>query len=153
MNIKRYGKWLAAVVTGSLLAVVLAGCGPRHHSPEARADWVMNKVTSDLALNESQSAKLETLKDEVLKAREAMNQRREDSRDSINVLLQQPTLDRNQVLRLVEGHTEVVNQQAPAVVAALGDFYDSLNPEQQAQLREKLQKFQGRMDKCPRHWH
>lgn len=150
---KRYSKWLVALFTGSALAVALAGCGPRHHSPEERAEWMMQKVSSELALDETQNAGLAVLKDEMLKARKAMSEQRKTSIDTVTALLQQPTLDRSQALTLVEGHTRVVNEQAPAVVAALGDFYDSLTPEQQTQLRERLQKFQDYAAKGRHHWH
>jgi Spy/CpxP family protein refolding chaperone len=150
---KRYGKWLLMLVTGSVITVLLAGCGPRHHSPEERADWVTKKITSELELDDTQSAKLATLKTEMLEAGKVMKQRRDDSVDIIKGLLEQPTLDRNQALNLVESHTRTINDQAPRVVAALGDFYDSLRPEQQARLREKLQEFQQHRDQGWRRWH
>jgi Spy/CpxP family protein refolding chaperone len=36
-----------------------------------------------------------------------------------------------------------VQGQGPKVIAAMADFYDSLNPEQQQQVRERMAKRKG----------
>ena len=40
----------------------------------------------------------------------------------------------------VSQKTEAVQSRSPQVVAALGDFYDSLNPQQQAKVREYMER-------------
>ena len=61
-------------------------------------------------------------------------------RDDLKALVAGPQFDRARALALVEGKTGALRDKAPAVVTALADFYDSLKPEQQQQLREMLAK-------------
>ena len=147
---KRKSKWFVYSITGSILAVMLAACGPHRHDPEERAEWMMEKVTKELELNETQVAKLNLVKNELLKAGKDFRQRRDDSRQTVVDLIQQPTLDRDKAVALVNQHTAAINEQAPQIIAALGDFYDSLSPEQQAELREHIQ---DRMEHHRHYWH
>ena len=39
--------------------------------------------------------------------------------------------------------TDAVRTGSPEVIAAMGDFYDSLNPAQQQQVRDFMQKRRG----------
>jgi protein CpxP len=55
------------------------------------------------------------------------------------------TMDQELVLKHVNAKADAVRDQAPAVVAAVADFYDSLNAEQQAQIRSKVEKKIERM--------
>ena len=147
---KRNIKWITYIITGSLLATVLAACGHRHHSPEERANWVVDKVTSQLELDETQVGKLNTLKDVALSVQKDFQKRRESGRDTIRAIIAKPTLDRDLAINLVNEQTATVNAQAPQVIAALGDFYDSLKPEQQTKLREFVNE---RMKHGEHDWH
>jgi len=146
---KRNIKWITYILTGSVLATLLAACGPRGHNPEERAEWAVDKATSKLDLDETQVAKLNVLKDAMLSARKDFQRNRESGREAITAMLAKPTLDRDQAMGLVNQHTAAVNAQAPQVIAALGDFYDSLNPEQQNTLREFVDE---RMQHGKHHW-
>ena len=46
-------------------------------------------------------------------------------------------------LSLLEQKTAAVQQQGPKVLTALADFYDSLTPSQQQQVRERLAQRHG----------
>jgi periplasmic protein CpxP/Spy len=41
---------------------------------------------------------------------------------------------------MLDQKTQAIQGNAPQTINALADFYDSLNPEQQKQVREKLDK-------------
>ena len=56
-------------------------------------------------------------------------------------MLESPQLDRQKVLTILESKTQLVNQFAPQIVNAFGDFYDSLNEEQRTELRVHIDKF------------
>ena len=51
--------------------------------------------------------------------------------------------DRARALNLIDEKTRVVQVSSPEVITALADFYDSLNPTQQAEVRERMQKRKG----------
>jgi protein CpxP len=138
------------IVIGSgvvLLAGSIAACG-RPHTPEQRAEWMTEKVTKELKLDDAQQAKLKTLSDLMLSARKQMRQEFGDDRDQVLSLLDQPKLDQARILGMVREHTQAINKEAPKVVAALGNFYDSLTPEQQAEVR----KFVKEHHEHHRHW-
>jgi Spy/CpxP family protein refolding chaperone len=138
----RTGKRIALVVSGLVLVTGLTACGHRfgHHGPGDKADWMVNKVTAELKLDEAQQAKLKAIKDELLSVRKEWVEQREESRSTALALLDKPALDRQQAIDLINGHTQFVEQKAPEIVAAVGEFYDSLTPEQQQTLREHVQK-------------
>jgi len=48
--------------------------------------------------------------------------------------------DRAKAQTLLDQKTTAVQSQAPKVLTALADFYDSLTPAQQQQVRERLDK-------------
>ena len=136
------------VATGVVIAGTLAACGHhRYHDPEKRGEWLVEKVTDELNLNESQQTELENVRQEILTVRKEMHADRQSTHDEILTMLDQPQLDRQKVLSMVEQKTGSINQYAPQLINALGDFYDSLSDEQRQELREHVVK----MDEHQRH--
>lgn len=124
----------AGIVLGSLTA-----CGHRMHhggwradaTPEQSAEWrgrMVERVAGKLDLNAEQKAKLTVLSDKLHAQRLAV-------RGS--------TDPRAEVQSLVQQKTDAVRTGSPEVIAAMGDFYDSLNPAQQQQVRDFMQKRRG----------
>lgn len=138
---KRKTKITALITTGLLLIGGLSACG--HHykqrNPEARAEYIIEKITNKLDLNDTQVSKLQVIKSEILEIRERTRQQRGDTHDTILSLLQQPTLDQQKLLDTINGHTQTINDNAPRIVSLLADFYDNLNPEQQKELQEHVE--------------
>ncbi|MDX2422168.1 MAG: Spy/CpxP family protein refolding chaperone [Amphritea sp.] len=130
---------IAAVTSIALVGGGLTACN-HHRSPEERADYMMEKITSKLELTAPQMSQLEQLKNELLDVRQTMLAERDTVHNAVNELLNQPILDQQRALKLAQDRTETINQKAPQVIAAFADFYDNLNPEQQTMLREKVQE-------------
>lgn len=127
------------VASGAVIVGTLAACGHhRYHDPEKRGEWLVEKVTDELELNETQQAKLETVRQEILTVRKDFREDRQNTREEILVMLDQAQLDRQKVLSMVEQKTVSINQHAPQIVNALGEFYDSLSDEQRKELREHV---------------
>jgi protein CpxP len=127
----------AVALTGALSA-----CGPHHVSREDRAEhaaWIVENVGRKLDLNDAQKAKLDAVKTTLLAARESAEAKRASDAREIVALLSQPTFDRARAEALVQSHTRAIDTKAPEVIAAFGDFYDSLTPEQQLKLRERVE--------------
>ncbi len=118
----------------------LAACGPWSHrqDPEDMAQYVVEKMTKLLTLNDAQSGKLNALKDQVLKTRSEVHATHDKTRAQALALLDQSSFDRTQALAMIASHAQLMNDKAPAVVNAFGDFFDSLTPEQQQILRKEL---------------
>jgi Spy/CpxP family protein refolding chaperone len=61
----------------------------------------------------------------------------------VQALVAGEKFDRARAQTLVTDKTAALNAKSPEVIAALGDFYDSLTPTQQAKVRDYLQGRHG----------
>ena len=101
---------------------------------------LVNRVGSKLQLDDAQKAKLGILADKLSGQHQALVGATTDPRAEVQALMKGPHFDRSKANALIEGKVAAVTTQSPAVVAAMADFYDSLNPEQQARVREYVSK-------------
>ncbi|MBW0169531.1 MAG: Spy/CpxP family protein refolding chaperone [Hydrogenophaga sp.] len=138
--------------TGVALAVGgLAACGTRHHergpmSPEKIAEVrgkVVERITSKLDLNAEQQQKLNVLADKVQAQRTALIGQTPNPRAEFSALVAGEKFDRARALNLLDEKTRVVQVSSPDVINAMADFYDSLNPAQQAEVRERMGQRKG----------
>jgi Spy/CpxP family protein refolding chaperone len=109
-------------------------------------------VTDKLALDAGQKAKLEALADQMLAQRRALlgtagqpgtgtgTDTSTEPRAQLKALIAAEKFDRSQARSLLEQKAGAVQAQGPKVIDAMADFYDSLNAQQQAQVRELLDK-------------
>lgn len=130
----------------SLLIVVIigtgtiAGCNSSmfKHTPEKKAQWIVNEITDELTLSDAQIQKLNVIKDHVLSLRKEHQSEHESTHQVILGLLSQPTLDQAKLNELVVQKSEMIVSKAPHIITLLGDFYDSLSTEQQKTFREAI---------------
>jgi periplasmic protein CpxP/Spy len=101
---------------------------------------LVEKAGRKLDLDEAQKAKLSTVADRLREQRNALLADTQDPRAEMQALISGPTFDRNRAQQLVQSKTGVLQAKSPEVIAALADFYDSLKPEQQAKVREYLER-------------
>ena len=133
----------ATVVLGGLTACGSRGDHARGWSDErvteARGRMV-EKISEKLELNAGQKAKLEVLADEMIASRKAMRGESGDFRNDLQALIAADKFDRTKAQQMLDQKTQALQGSGPKVLAAFGDFYDSLNPEQQKQVRERLER-------------
>lgn len=134
----------AITAVGAVLLVGSFSACSYHHDPEHRAQWVEKKVTRKLELTDSQQEKLKGISTEMMNARNDMKQQFGDDREQLLALLEQPSLDQDKALGMIQSHTQAMNDRAPIIVASVGEFYDSLSIEQQAEVRQFVQEHRGR---------
>jgi Spy/CpxP family protein refolding chaperone len=140
-----FGLFGASLLFGAFAAGAWRG---HHHGWASMSDEdaakvkarVVEKVGRRLDLDEAQKAKLGVLADRVREQRRALAGPAGDPRAEIAALVAGPTFDRAKAQAFVESKTQAVGAGSPQVIAALGDFYDSLNPEQQAKLRAFMER-------------
>jgi periplasmic protein CpxP/Spy len=149
--------WIKRTFIGALGATVLAGglaaCGSRGEhrhgggwSEERVTEMrgkAIEKVSEKLELNEAQKQKLGVLADEMLAQRKALRGDSADPRTEMKNLIAGEKFDRSKAQTLLDQKTQSVQAGGPRVIAAMADFYDSLTPAQQAQVREKMEKRRG----------
>jgi len=66
-----------------------------------------------------------------------------DPRAAVRGLVAGEKFDRAKAQALVAEKTAALNAASPEVIAALGDFYDSLDATQQAKVRELMDRRRG----------
>lgn len=141
------GVFGATILVGGLTACGHRGDRERGPMSEERVvemrGKVIERVSDKLELDEAQKQKLGVLADELIAQRKAMRGDSADPRSEMKALIAGEKFDRSRAEALLTQKTQVVQAGGPKVIGALADFYDSLNPEQQKQVRDKLDKRHG----------
>lgn len=150
--------WLKRTLIGAFGATVLLGglaaCAHReHHRWQAMSDAdvtqmserVVDKASRKLDLDAAQKAKLTALAD-VLRAQRKTFVDGGDPRAQWAGFVSGTTFDRAGARAWIDAKTGAMQGATAPAVEAFGEFYDSLRPAQQAQLRELMAR--GR-----RGWH
>jgi len=147
-------RWLKRTLIGvfgaSVLFGSLAACShrPHHgHGWQAMSDEdaakmkarVIERVGSRLDLDEAQKAKLGVVADQLRAGRQALRGST-DPRADVQSLVAGSTFDRAKAKALIDAKTGAIQSRSPELIAAFGDFYDSLKPEQQQKVREFMQR-------------
>jgi periplasmic protein CpxP/Spy len=143
-NVKRtlLGLFGATLVIGSLSA-----CGHRDRefganlSPEQYAqkrDKIVDKAASKLDLTADQKQRLTVLGDKVYAQRTALIGQTKDPRAEMKALVSGDKFDAARAQALITDKTTVLQTKSPEVIAALADFYNSLNPAQQQKVRDYM---------------
>ena len=138
-----FGLFGAGVALGGLSACAHRE-GHEHYSsmsPEQQAQMrqhVVDRIASRLNLNTEQKARLDVLAGKLQEQRQALRGAG-DPRADVRALVAGEKFDRARAQSLLGEKVAAVNAKSPEVIAAFGDFYDSLSPAQQAQVREFLQ--------------
>ncbi len=139
---------LFALFGFSVLVAGLSACGHRNHefgtqlSAEEysqKRDKIVDKAASKLDLNDDQKKRLATLGDKLYEQRTALIGQTKDPRAEMKALVAGATFDKARAQTLVTEKTTALQTRSPEVIAALADFYDSLNPAQQQKVREFMQ--------------
>ena len=145
-----FGVFGGAIALGALSACSHGGWRGEQHgwgasSPEERAERrakMVDRMARRLDLDAAQKARLQVVADKLAAQREAM-MKQGDPRAQVAALVAGDKFDRAKAQAFVAEKTAAVNAASPELVAALGDFYDSLKPEQQAKVRAALQRGRG----------
>ena len=86
------------------------------------------------------SRQLTVLGDKLHEQRIAMMGAAKDPRADVKALVAGDKFDKTRAQALVAEKTAAVTGKSPEVIAALADFFDSLNPAQQQKVREFMDK-------------
>ena len=137
------GLTATTVVLGGLTACGSRGDHARGWSDERITEVrgkAIDKIGSKLDLNAEQKQKLGVLADEMIASRKAFRGEGADPRTELTALVAGDKFDRTKAQALLDQKLQVMQGNAPKMLSAFGDFYDSLNPEQQKQVRERMEK-------------
>jgi Spy/CpxP family protein refolding chaperone len=143
-NIKRT---LIGIFGATLLVGGLTACGHRPHdygtsmSAEQYAqkrDKMVDRMAGKLDLNEDHKKRLTTLGDKLYEQRTALVGQTKDPRAEMKALVAGDKFDAARAQTLINDKTAALQTKSPEVIAALADFYNSLNPAQQQKVRDYM---------------
>jgi Spy/CpxP family protein refolding chaperone len=146
--------WIKRTLIGLFGATILVGglsaCGHRHHgwgdaqvSAEDAAKWrerLLERAGKELQLDEAQKQKLGAVFDKLREQRDALVGSTTNPRAELRSLVSGERFDKARAQALVDEKTNAIRSVSPGTIDAMADFYDSLKPEQQAKLREFMDK-------------
>ena len=146
--------WIKRTLIGlfgaTLLVGGLAACSQHHHgwrgaqvSGEDAAKWrerLLERAGKELQLDEAQKLKLGVVFDKMREQRNALVGSTTNPRAELRALVDGERFDKARAQALVDEKTHAIRAGSPGTIDALADFYDSLKPEQQAKLREFMDK-------------
>lgn len=140
---KHFKKTIIAAITMVAVAVGASafaqrGDGDHHHR-------MIERIGSQLDLDDNQSAALETLAAEMLKTRQLMKGAGADLRTQMTDLAIADTFDQRKAMEMINERAAALQTNAPELVAAAAVFLDGLNVEQ----KQKIQIFS---EKAGRHY-
>jgi Spy/CpxP family protein refolding chaperone len=146
--------WIKRTLIGLFGATILVGglaaCGQRHHgwsgtqvSAEEAAKWrerLLERAAKELQLDAAQQLKLGAVFDKMREQRNALFGSTTNPRAELRSLVSGERFDKARAQALVDEKTNAVRAGSPGTIDALAEFYDSLKPEQQAKLRDFMDK-------------
>lgn len=130
---------LISVLSFGIVGGAFAYGKHKFSDPSARMGYIVQKVSKKLDLDDVQTQALQALKDELVSSREQFGDKK-DMKEEMKALITADTFDQGKALELVNGKTSAVNETAPTVIAALGNFLDTLNADQKAQIAEFMDR-------------
>lgn len=144
---RHFKRTLIGLFGATLLVGGLSACG--HHRPDYatqlsaeeyahKRDKVVDKVASRLDLTEDQKKRLAVLGDKLYAQRTALVGQTKDPRAEMKALVAGDKFDAERAQALLNEKTAALNAKSPEVIAALADFYNSLNASQQQKVRDYM---------------
>jgi Spy/CpxP family protein refolding chaperone len=147
-------RWLKRTLISTFGATLLVGglgaCSYRHHasawhegsddaeSVQTRARMV-DRIGSRFDLDANQRGKLTALVEQVRIQRQALLGST-DPRADVQAFVAGATFDRAKAKDFIDTKASTLQGKSPELIAALGDFYDSLKPDQQQKVRDLLSR-------------
>jgi len=146
------------ITTAIVVSAAVIGGGAAYASKAKRGDhaehaeYAVGFIAKKLDLDPTQEQALSALKDQLLVARTTMNEQRQTTVDEVRELVSAESFNQAQALELVNSKTASVDALAPEIVGALGNFLDSLDAEQKAEIIDFMESRGERHGRKRGHW-
>ena len=114
------------------------GAAPTAEQYAQMRDRVVQKASRKLSLNADQQQRLTQLGDTLIAQRLASQAQTNSPRAQMRALLDGSRFDLSGAQDLVQNAANKLTAQSPEMLTAVGGFFDSLNPVQQQQVRDRL---------------
>jgi len=138
---------IAVILTLGIAGAAAAVGKHRFGDPEKRAKHMVNYISDELNLDATQKQALSVFKEQLISSHTTVRSDMTDLHSNAKSLITADVFDRAQALDLISDKTARINAVAPELVSSLGDFLDSLNADQKAQVSEFIEKHNHRHKK------
>ena len=123
-------------------ALLFSGC--RSHSPNHKAEFMVDYIAETLDLNDQQRAQLDDIKAEFLAKAGELHANREAMRAELMAELRKEEIDQQRIKALISQKREQMAEMMDLAVVRLAEFHRTLSPDQKEKLVSKLEWFHSR---------
>ncbi|MDX1707260.1 MAG: Spy/CpxP family protein refolding chaperone [Desulfobacterales bacterium] len=123
-------------------ALVFNGC--RSHSPDHKAEFMVDYISETLDLNDNQRAQLDGIKEEFLAKAKDMHAKKEAMHAEFKAELLKEEIDQQRMKDLMAQKREQMAQIMDLAVERLAEFHKTLSAEQKEKLVAKLEWFHSK---------
>ena len=134
-------KGLYLTLIAFLLISIAGFTGCRRHSPDQKAEFMVDYVSETLDLNESQKAHLDQIKEELLEKGIQMHADKAAMHTELVAQLRSEEIDQDRLKAMVTEHRVKMEEMIDLGIAKLAEFHKTLTPEQREKLVAKLESF------------
>ena len=114
----------------------------------AMRKWLIGRKLRKLNLDHNQVEKLEELLDNARPASQGHHKMKIELQECISAILADDDFTQDKAAVLIRTAADQHVERAVEIVAAFGEFYQGLEPEQQLQLQSMWQKRRNRASPC-----
>jgi Spy/CpxP family protein refolding chaperone len=150
--------WLKRTLIGAAATAALAGSIAAwsqaeehfHGGPPSAADMATHQaamlahIGKTLDLDATQQTRLQALASQLHAQHDKLIGSGDSMHDRMKALIAGPTFDRAGAQALIDEKIAAIRANSPALIAATGDFYDSLRPDQQQKVRDLMAQHHDR---------
>lgn len=142
---KKKNLLITSVLTLAVVTLVTAGCGRFHYnSPEKRADYIVDRISSELDLTDEQKNELNKIKLEVLVKMNKARENRGENLAEVQDLIKSDQLAKSDVEKAISRHEAKRNEMKPFLIEKIVEFHALLTPEQRIKVAEKIEEFHNK---------
>ena len=134
-------KGLYLTLIAFLLISIAGFAGCRRHSPDQKAEFMVDYVSETLNLNESQKAHLDQIKEELLEKGIQMRADKGAMHAELAAQLRSEEIDQDRLKAMVTDHKNKMEELIDLGIVRLAEFHKTLTPEQREKLVAKLESF------------
>ena len=124
-----------------LLISVAGFAGCRRHSPDQKAEFMVDYVSETLDLNERQRVHLDQIKDDLLEKGVQMRADKAAMHSELVAQLRSEEIDQDRLKAMVAEHKVKIEELIDLGIVRLAEFHKTLTPEQREKLAAKLESF------------
>lgn len=135
----------------SLMVFSFGGLAACNKNKAQKAEYMVNKITKKLDLNDAQVKKLNVIKDKVMTLHEKKKDSKKEFHQKIKTLILSDKIDANEVKDLMAQRRNAIDEVLPEILPEVLEFHASLNGDQKKEIIEVMEKFKKKRGKHFKH--